>query len=62
MQTVFDARQALFTIMEKDIKISGRQKDGKLLDKAAKEAVEEFEKAAGWAPKISIEQDLNDKS
>ncbi|KDE08112.1 ATP synthase (E/31 kDa) subunit [Microbotryum lychnidis-dioicae p1A1 Lamole] len=54
--------QAIFTIMEKDVKVSGRQRDEKLLKKAAKEAVEEFEKQTGWAPKFAIETDLNDKS
>ncbi|SCV74431.1 BQ2448_8070 [Microbotryum intermedium] len=54
--------QAMFTIMEKDVKVLGRQRDEKLLEKAAKDAVKEFEKQTGWAPKFAIEHDLNDNS
>lgn len=48
--------------MEKDIKISGRKKDEKLLETAAKTASEEFEKAAGYAIKYSVETDLAEGS
>ncbi|ORY54171.1 ATPase V1 A1 complex subunit E [Leucosporidium creatinivorum] len=54
--------QALFTIMEKDIKISGRKKDVKLVKKAAEEAASEFEKEAGWPVKFAVDEELAESS
>lgn len=54
--------QALFTMMEKDIKVSGRPKDSNLLEKAAEEAAKEFEDKVGYKPKIEVDQELGDKS
>lgn len=62
ISTLLRLSQALFTIMEKDIKVSGRKKDSKLLSKAAEDAAKEFEEKAGWAAKVSVEEDLSDKS
>jgi V-type H+-transporting ATPase subunit E len=54
--------QALYTIMEKDIKISGRKKDSKLLEVAAKDAVAEFEKEAGFSLKYAVDEELSESS
>ncbi|KAK4048131.1 V-ATPase V1 sector subunit E [Microbotryomycetes sp. JL201] len=54
--------QALYTIMEKDIKVSGRKQDSKLLKKAAEDAAKEFEENAGWAVKVGVDEELSDKS
>lgn len=48
--------------MEKDIKISGRKKDSKLLQKAAEDAAAEFEKAAGFAVKFAVDEELAEGS
>lgn len=54
--------QALYTLMEKDIKVSGRPKDQKLLETAAKDAAEEFEKNAGFKVHLEVNDELGDKS
>lgn len=54
--------QALYTLMEKDIKVSGRPKDHAILEKAAGEAAEEFEKNAGFKVHLEVNDDLGDKS
>lgn len=48
--------------MEKDIKISGRKKDAKLVKKAAEEAAKEFEKEAGYAIKYAVDEELGEGS
>lgn len=48
--------------MEKDIKISGRKKDAKLVKKAAEEAAAEFEKEAGFAIKYAVDEELAESS
>lgn len=50
--------QALYTLMEKDIEISGRKEDQDLIEKAAKEAVEEFQKEAKYEIKYTVDDDL----
>ncbi|KAK4701041.1 V-type H+-transporting ATPase subunit E, partial [Phenoliferia sp. Uapishka_3] len=50
--------QALFTMMEKDITVSGRAKDSKLLKKASDAAAKEFEEGSGYAVNIEIKEDL----
>ncbi|GAA5986020.1 hypothetical protein JCM11641_004903 [Rhodosporidiobolus odoratus] len=54
--------QALYTLMEKDIKVSGRPKDKAVLEKAAKQAAEEFEKEAGYKISLEVDDELGDKS
>ena len=54
--------QALYTIMEKDIKISGRKKDSKLVQKAAEDAAAEFEKEAGFTLKFAVDDELAEGS
>ncbi|BGP19568.1 hypothetical protein JCM10213_000168 [Rhodosporidiobolus nylandii] len=54
--------QALFTLMEKDIKVLGRPKDQQLLEKAAQEAAEQFEQDAGFKVNLEVETELPDKS
>jgi hypothetical protein len=48
--------------MEKDIKISGRKKDSKLVKKAAEQAAAEFEKEAGYAVKFAVDEELAESS
>lgn len=48
--------------MEKDIKISGRKKDSKLVQKAAEEATAEFEKNAGFSLKWAVDDELAEGS
>ncbi|KAL8292595.1 hypothetical protein RQP46_001207 [Phenoliferia psychrophenolica] len=50
--------QALYTLMEKDITLSGRKKDSKLLKKAADAAAKEFEATVGFAVQIDINEEL----
>ncbi|GAA5900081.1 hypothetical protein JCM6882_002609 [Rhodosporidiobolus microsporus] len=54
--------QALFTLMEKDIKVSGRPRDQPLLRQAADDAAAEFEKQAGFKANVEVDGDLGDKS
>ncbi|GAA5899781.1 H(+)-transporting V1 sector ATPase subunit E [Sporobolomyces salmoneus] len=54
--------QALYTMMEKDIQVSGRPKDQSLLKKAADEAASEFEDKIGFKVKIEVNEELGDKS
>ncbi|GAA5835848.1 hypothetical protein JCM3766R1_005867 [Sporobolomyces carnicolor] len=54
--------QALYTMMEKDIQVSGRPKDQSLLKKAADEAASEFEEKIGFKVKIEVDEELGDKS
>ncbi|GAA5821348.1 hypothetical protein JCM10212_000983 [Sporobolomyces blumeae] len=54
--------QALYTLMEKDIHVSGRPKDKALLEKAAEAAAKEFEDKAGYKVKIDVDDELGDKS
>ncbi|GAA6017531.1 hypothetical protein JCM11491_006856 [Sporobolomyces phaffii] len=54
--------QALYTMMEKDIQVSGRPKDQSLLEQAAKDAASEFEEKAGFKVKIEVNDELGDKS
>ncbi|GAA5964068.1 hypothetical protein JCM3765_000889 [Sporobolomyces pararoseus] len=54
--------QALFTMMEKEIQVSGRPKDKSLLEKAAQDAAGEFEDKVGYKPKIEVDEELGDKS
>ena len=44
--------------MEKDITISGRKKDSKLLKKAAEAAAKEFEVGSGYPVKITVNEEL----
>ena len=48
--------------MEKDIKISGRKKDSKLVQKAAEDAAAEFEKEAGFSLKFAVDDELAEGS
>lgn len=48
--------------MEKDIKISGRKADSKLLQKAADDAAKEFEEKAGYSIKYEIDEELSKDS
>lgn len=50
--------QGLFTMMEKDIKVSGRAKDLSLVQSAAKSAAAAFEKEAGFAVKVEVDGEL----
>ncbi|KAM0752304.1 hypothetical protein T439DRAFT_355163 [Meredithblackwellia eburnea MCA 4105] len=54
--------QALFTIMEKDITVSGRKVDSKFLKTAAAAAAKEFEAQAGFAVKLEVKEDLPKES
>ncbi|GAA5944071.1 H(+)-transporting V1 sector ATPase subunit E [Sporobolomyces koalae] len=54
--------QALYTIMEKDIQVSGRPRDQELLKKAAESAAKEFEESVGFKVKIETDDQLGDKS
>ncbi|GAA6052953.1 hypothetical protein JCM3770_006754 [Rhodotorula araucariae] len=54
--------QALFTLMEKDIKVSGRPKDQELLKKAVEQAASEFAEQAGFEIKYEVDDQLADKS
>ncbi|BGP51200.1 V-ATPase V1 sector subunit E [Rhodotorula kratochvilovae] len=54
--------QALFTLMEKDIKVLGRPKDQELLKMAVEQAANEFKEQAGFEIKYEILDELNDKS
>ena len=58
LSLIFPRRQALFTIMEKDIKVSGRAADLPLVKKAAADAAKEFEAAAGYPVKIEVDGEL----
>jgi vacuolar-type H+-ATPase subunit E/Vma4 len=62
LTVLFFPSQALYTLMEKDIKVSGRPKDQKLLETAAKDAAEEFEKNAGFKVHLEVNDELGDKS
>mgnify|MGYP001563959998 CR=1 FL=1 len=50
--------QALFTMMEKDITVSGRKQDSKILQKAADAAAVEFEAGSGFPVKIEVNTEL----
>lgn len=54
--------QALYTLMEKDITVSGRPKDQKLLQKAVEEAASEFRGKAGFEVQCEVDDKLGDKS
>ncbi|GAA5853118.1 hypothetical protein JCM8547_000207 [Rhodosporidiobolus lusitaniae] len=54
--------QALYTLMEKDIKVSGRPKDLELVKKAADEAAREFEENSGVKVSLEVNDELGDKS
>jgi hypothetical protein len=54
--------QALYTLMEKDITVSGRPKDQKLLQKAVEEAASEFKDKAGFEVQYEVDDKLGDKS
>ncbi|GAA5853568.1 hypothetical protein JCM9279_001317 [Rhodotorula babjevae] len=54
--------QALFTLMEKDIKVSGRPKDQELLKKATEQAAAVFKEQAGFEVKTEVDDQLGDKS
>lgn len=54
--------QALYTLMEKDITVSGRPKDQKLLKKAVEEASKEFKEKAGIDVQCDVNDELGDKS
>lgn len=54
--------QALFTLMEKDIKVSGRPKDQALLKKATEQAAADFKEQAGFEVKTEVDDQLGDKS
>jgi len=54
--------QALYTMMEKDIQVSGRPKDQELLKTAADAAAQEFEEKVGFKVKLEINDGLGDKS
>ncbi|GAA6012819.1 hypothetical protein JCM10207_005373 [Rhodosporidiobolus poonsookiae] len=54
--------QALFTLMERDIKVSGRPKDQQLVQKAADAAAKEFEEQAGFKVNVEVDDGLGDKS
>ncbi|GAA5878707.1 hypothetical protein JCM3774_000480 [Rhodotorula dairenensis] len=54
--------QALYTLMEKDITVSGRPKDRKLLEKAVEQAASEFKEKAGWEVQCEVDDQLGDKS
>lgn len=48
--------------MEKDITISGRAEDAKLINTAAEEAAKEFEEKAGFEIKWKVDEGLPKKS
>lgn len=48
--------------MEKDITVSGRPKDQKLLQKAVEEAASEFKDKAGFEVQCEVDDKLGDKS
>lgn len=50
--------QALFTMMEKDIKVSGRAADLDLVKKAAAEAAKDFQAGSGYPVKIEVDGEL----
>lgn len=50
--------QALYTLMEKDVRIQCRAKDKGLVEQAKDEAQKEFKEAAGWDIKIDIDDSL----
>jgi V-type H+-transporting ATPase subunit E len=54
--------QALFTLMEKDIEISGREEDKDLVEAAAKEAVSQFENDSKWKIKYTVDTELSPNS
>ncbi|GAA5984429.1 hypothetical protein JCM10908_003343 [Rhodotorula pacifica] len=54
--------QALYTLMEKDITVSGRPKDQTLLKKAVEQAASEFKEKAGFEVQIEVDDKLGDKS
>ena len=56
------AHQALFTLMEKDVKILCRAKDAALVDQAKDEAKKEFEEQAGFEIKLTVAEELPEGS
>jgi len=52
--------QGLFTIMEREVTLSGRKKDSDSLKNAAKSASASFEKEAGFDVKVNVTADLSD--
>ena len=48
--------------MEKDITISGRKDDEKVINDAAEKAAKEFEEKAGFAIKYKVDDSLSKKS
>ena len=54
--------QALYTMMEKDVQVSGRPKDQELLKTAADAAAQEFEEKIGYKVKLEVNEELGDKS
>ena len=54
--------QALFTLMEKDIEISGREEDKDLVEAAAKDAVAQFENDSKWKVKYTVDTELSPNS
>lgn len=62
MPRIARSLQALYTMMEKDIQVSGRPKDQSVLKQAAEDAAGEFEEKIGYKPKIEVDEELGDKS
>jgi hypothetical protein len=54
--------QALFTLMEKDVKILCRAKDSALVNQAKDEAKKEFEEQAGFEIKLTVAEELPEGS
>ncbi|GAA5995338.1 H(+)-transporting V1 sector ATPase subunit E [Rhodotorula paludigena] len=54
--------QALFTLMETDVTVSGRPKDQEVLKKAVEQAASEFKEQAGFEVKTQVDDKLGDKS
>lgn len=44
--------------MEKDIRVSCRSKDAKLVEKAVEEAASDFKSQAGFEAKLTVDKDL----
>ena len=57
-KTLTECFQGLYTIMEKDIKVTCRSKDVSLVEKAKDEAQKEFNEQAGYDVKISVAGDM----
>lgn len=54
--------QALFRLMEKNVKVSGRPKDQEILKKAVDDAASEFRDKSGIDVRVEVDDQLSDKS